>query len=103
MRTQSTSSIIQIFENVNDMAKSFDSKSAYRILRKNFKLLEEESLKFHETIKDIIEQIVFHRESLQGRGQAIFRPRIRKFLKCMDEFNQEYQRILRDPKAGRMI
>lgn len=103
MRTQSTSSVLQIFENVNDMVKSFDSKSAYRILRKNFKLLEEESLKFHETMKNIIEQIAFHRESLQGRGQTIFAPRIKNFLKCMDEFNQEYKKMLRDPKAGRTL
>lgn len=101
---QSNTLITQTFEDVNLM--TFTKKDKYlvhRILRDNFKLLEDQSVRFHEAIKEILEQIVFHRESIGVNEQEVYKPRILNFKKQIEEFHKEYKRMLRGPRERRMI
>ena len=95
--------LTQIFEDVKLMAfTKKDRRITHRILRDNFKLLEEQSLRFHEAIKEILEQIVFHREQLGVNERDIYKPLISKFQHRIAEFHEEYKRMLRDPRGRRI-
>lgn len=98
---QSTNLLTQSFEDVNlNISMAFtkkDRRLVHRILRDNFALLEEQSLRFHEAIKEILEQIVFHREQIGVQERDIYIPKIQNFQERMKEFNQEYKRMLRKP------
>ena len=101
---QSNILISQIFEDVNLMAfTKKDKRLAHRILQDNFKLLENQSMRFHEAIKEILEQIVFHREQIGINERNVYVPRIQNFQERIAEFHEEYKRMLRDPREGREI
>ena len=101
---QSNILLTQTFEDVNPMTFTKKNKRlVHRILQDNFKLLEEQSIRFHEAIKEILEQIVFHRESIGVNERDIYKPRIQNFQEQIAGFHQEYQRMLRDPRGRRMI
>lgn len=104
MNTQSNIFLAQTFEDVNLMTfTKKDKRLTHRILRDNFKLLEEQSLRFHEAIKEILEQIVFHREQIGVNEQDIYVPRICNFQERIAGFHREYRRMLRDPRERRLI
>lgn len=107
MNAQSNILLAQTFEDVNlNVSMTFtnkDKRLTHRILRDNFKLLEEQSLRFHEAIKEILEQIVFHRESIGVNDRDIYIPKIQNFQERIAEFHREYRRMLRDPREGRII
>ena len=100
---QSNTLLSQTSEDVNSMFTKKDKKLVHRILQSNFKLLEDQSIRFHEAIKEIVEQIAFHRESLGVAEQRLYKSRIQNFQDRIAEFHQEYRRMLRDPREGRMI
>lgn len=80
-----------------------DNDIVHRILRNAFKLLEEQSLRFHEAIKEILEQIVFHREQIGVQERDIYIPKIQNFQERMKEFNREYKRMLREPLSTKLL
>ncbi len=66
-------------------------------MRKQITRLEKEATRSHRAMREMIEQIAFHRETLGKSQREIFRGRIRNFEKRMLAYCEEYQHILRDP------
>lgn len=96
--------LTQIFQDVKTVTFTRkDKEIIHRLIRDNFKLLEEQSIRFHEVIKEILEQIVFHRESIGVNERDVYNPRIQNFKKQIEEFHLEYNRMLRDPRKRRII
>lgn len=100
---QSINLVSQSFEDVKMTFTKKDKRIAHKILRDNFKLLEEQSIRFHEAIKEILEQIVFHREQIGVNERDVYVPKIRNFQEQIVKFHQEYRRMLRTPQTQKII